>query len=236
MLPLILKALAFGLSLFLFNYFGGFLGTVIFLAVSFGLYFKRFFQWRDFFFSFLFLVIYAFVLGNFLGEEIYLWVGILFFSALFGILLGIKNLVFINRKRALNLFSGAMYFIVALSFFIADKSSAVSFLFYTLLSLGAFYFIFKEAFKFLMPEFSSAKRNLVAISLGFIIIELMSIIMFLPLGFLNATALIILFIFVFEDLIMGHIQGRLTRQMILNNITALLIFTIIIFALSKWTP
>lgn len=236
LLPLILKTAVFGLFFFLFNSEGGFFWTFVFLIVVFTLYFGGFFQWREFLFSFLIFVVYALNLSGFFSASIYLWLGTLSFSVLFGLLLGIKNLVFINRKRALNFFSGAMYFIAAISFFVSDKTSTGSFLFNYLLSFFAFYFIFKETFRFLKPEFSANKRNLISISMAFIAIEIMAVIIFLPLGFLNATALTILFVFILEDLIFYHIQGRLSRQIILKNTTILLIFTVIIFAISKWTP
>ena len=57
----------------------------------------------------------------------------------------------------------------------------------------------------------------------------------LPIGFINSSALALLFALVLQDLAIYHFSGNLTRQVILRNITLVAILAVIIFASSNWS-
>ncbi len=87
----------------------------------------------------------------------------------------------------------------------------------------------------LMPLGLSSKRR-VAISLtaGFLSVETAWVILLLPISILNGAALITLFICVIRDFIISHIEGRLTPSFVFQELTFLVLVTIIIFASSNW--
>lgn len=134
-----------------------------------------------------------------------------------------------------NLLSGALFFMVAVAFFIADKSVGFNFLLYYIGAFLAFAFLFKEALDFLPDEFPKKKKSLFVWGTSFLIMEFAVMVSFLPIGFLNSSALIVLIAFILEDLIFYHIKGNLNRQVVLNNLTILIVALIFIFATSKWS-
>ena len=117
----------------------------------------------------------------------------------------------------------------------ADKSNALGFFLIFLGTFLAFKFLLQESLDFTAPEFPEKRKSLIEIGAAFLIMEIMSVIVMLPLGFLDSAALMILFIFILEDLIFHHTKGSLNRQIILNNIAILVIAIIFIFSTSRWT-
>lgn len=162
------------------------------------------------------------------------WAAVLF-GGFFFLLLGIKEFAFIKKENAFNFLSGFLYFLISIVFFSADKLIGFSFFFYFTLTFFVYYALFKELIDFSYPDFPKTKKALIVAGSALMIMELASAVSLLPLGFLNASALILLFIFILEDLILYHIKGGLSRETILNNVTILIVTAILIFATSKWS-
>lgn len=131
--------------------------------------------------------------------------------------------------------SGALFFMISIAFFNADKNNGLKFLFYYLGAFLAFYLVMKESSDFLPVDFPEKKKSLLVWGTAFLIMEFAVMVSFLPIGFLNSSALIVLIAFILEDLIFYYIKGSLNRQVVLNNIAILVIALIFIFATSKWT-
>jgi len=162
--------------------------------------------------NFYFLLLAAFVLGL-----------ILF------LILGTKNLVFIHRQPIYYIFNSILLLAVFILFFNADKSS-----FFLLKYIGtglAIFYLFKE---FLFYSFG-LKKNLIAAVFAFLTLQLVWGVVLLPIGFINSSALALLFALVLQDLAIYHFSGNLTRQVILRNITLVAILAVIIFASSNWS-
>jgi len=236
LLPLALKAIIFAVLIFVANYTGGFFWNLVFIVVSMHFYFRDSLEWKKFFYSFAILIIYSLVITHYLIDQYLIMVSAVVFGLLFFLLLGIKKFAFINRQMLFNLLSGALFFMVAVAFFGADKSVGFDFLLYYIGVFLAFAFLFKEAIDFLPDEFPKKKKSLFVCGASFLIMEFAVLASFLPIGFLNSSALIVLVAFILEDLIFYYIKGNLNRQVVLNNLTILIIALIFIFATSKWTP
>lgn len=241
-MPPVVKSIIFSLVLSFAVLNGGFFWPTVFILSSFYWYFRSMFDWDKFLYSFFVLVFYAYLgtsffsgsstVGGFSGN-ILVSVSAFVFGILFFLLLSIKEFVFLRRQAVFNFLSGMLYFLVSTTFFVADKDSGGSFLFYFLLSFLAFYLLIKESTDFFTEDAPKRKKDLLVIGSAVLVAEFLSIISILPIGFLSSAALIILIVFILEDLVYYHLKGILDRQIILNNMTILIISIIFIFATSK---
>lgn len=238
--PPALKALIFSLLFLRVNSQGGFFWTFVFIVVAAYFYFQPFFEAKKFVYSFFVIVFYSLAVAGFLSNnsfgDLAAWAMAIVFGIAFFMLLGVKNFYFLRRDINLNILTSFLYFLASVVFFIVDKNSWFDFIFYFVISFAAFYGVLKEFIDFSYPDFPKTKKNLIVAGSAFLIMELISVTALLPIGFLNGSALMLLFIFISEDFIYHHLKGNLNRQMILNNVTILIVAMIFIFATSKWTP
>lgn len=219
---------------------GGFFWTLAFFAVAFYGYFRSLFDWDTFIYSFFVLTLYSYLGTSFLASEIGgasgntpVILASLLFGVLFFLLLGIKEFLFLWRPAIFNFLSGALYFFIGGTFFIVDKSGSGAFLLYFLLSFFALYLLIRESIEFFMEDAPKRKKELLVIGSAVLVAEFLSVVSILPIGFLNSAALIILFVFILEDLVYYHLKGTLDRQIVLNNVTILVVCLLFIFATSK---
>lgn len=192
-------------------------------------------EWKKFFYSFVVLLVYSLIITDFLSNSSLAILSSVILGILFFILLGIKKFAFINRQALFNLLSGALFFLVSVAFFAADKSNGFNFFIYYIGTFLVTGLLMKESLDFFAGNFPKKKKSLIVMGTSLLIMEAAAITAFLPIGFLNSAALIVLITFILEDLIFYHIKGNLSRQVVLNNITILIIAFIFIFATSKWT-
>ncbi|PIV31715.1 hypothetical protein COS33_01745 [Candidatus Wolfebacteria bacterium CG02_land_8_20_14_3_00_37_12] len=214
----------------------------LFIAVALYFYFNPFFEAKKYFSSFLILLIIALLAINHLPTVAGKWN--FFAAALLGlfffILLGVKNLVFINRLLIYEFVNNFLFFSLFITFFLFDKSSWF-FLKYAAIFL-AFFALFRV---FLFSQDSlwraeasslpiSAKINLFSTSLAVLISQFILIAAYLPIGFLNLAAISLVVVLALKDLTISHLYGHLNQSVILKNATMVLIFSVIIFIASKW--
>lgn len=95
------------------------------------------------------------------------------------------------------------------------------------------FFLFKEVYAFF--GISSKKSWIVSGVLGLIALELTWFVLLLPLGVLNATAFLVLFLVLVRDILLTHFRGELGTAFIFRQFTFLVLLTIIIFAASSWS-
>lgn len=199
--------------------------VVIYFAVAFYFYFSGVSGGRQFLASFIILLIISFLAVGYWPLAVSLLFGVLFF-----LILGVKNLSFVNRPPIYHFLNNFLFLTVFIMFYASDKSQ-----FFIVKYLAAFfgiYFLFREVLAFMSLPVS--KLNLLSFGLAFSIFQFLWAISLLPIGFLNASALTLVFILIAKDLIFAHLSGNLNRTMILKNITLLAVFVLIIFAASKW--
>lgn len=244
LMPSIVKSALFATALAFAVLWGGFFWGAVFFGLALYWYFRSSFEWDTFFYSFLILTLYAYLGTSFLyyatGTDsasgvapVALAAGL--FGVLFFLLLGIKEFLFLRRQAIFNFLSGALYFLVAGTFFVANKDFGGSFILYALLSSAACYLLMKESIEFFMEDAPKRKKDVLTIGSTLLVFEFLAIVGMLPIGFLNSAALIVLVVFVFEDLIYHHLKGDLDRQIVMNNVTILIVCLLFIFATSKLT-
>lgn len=230
-----LKAVAFAVLLIVAAGEIGIFWHFVFLIAAAYFYFQPLLEWKKFFYIFLITAVYSLGVMEFFPGGWLMAVMAAVFGFAFFMLLGLKNFYFLRRDDKLNILTSLVYFLIAAVFFVVDKNGGWNFIFYFLVSFAAFYGVLKEFLDFSHPEFPKTKKALITISSVFLIMELAVAAALLPIGFLNSSVLILLFIFILEDFISYHLTGKMDRQMILNNVTILIVGTLFIFAASKWT-
>lgn len=241
-MPSIIRAVLFSGALTLAVLNGGFFWTALFFAVAFHGYFRSLFEWNTFLYSFFVLTLYAYLGTSFLisaseaggfAANVPVMLASIVFGALYFLLLGIKEFLFLWRHAIFNFLSGSLYFFIGGTFFIVDKGNAGDFVLYFLLSFVALYLLIRESIEFFMEDSPKRKKELLVVGSAVLVAEFLSVVSILPIGFLNSAALIILFVFILEDLVYYHLKGTLDRQIVLNNVTILIICLLFIFATSK---
>ncbi len=229
--PLALKAVIFSGLLYFVN--GQWSMVIVFLAVALYLYFRPSLNSSQFILSFLVLLATSLLTVNLIPHSSFLIP--LFFGFLFFLLLGVKNLIFVNRQPFYYLFNGLLLLIIFTSFFWSGNSQL--FFIKYLSVFFAIVFLSKEFLTFSVAGFlNSPKKNLIVCGMAFLILQLLWAITLLPISFLNAAGLALLIVMILQDFITHHFSGTMSRQIVLRNVTVFLILSLVIFSASKWTP
>lgn len=221
----------------------------LFFALLFGtlaviFYFSPILFWKEYLRSFFIISVLSFIFvdgGKFLGLKWPFLIS-LAFGALFFLIFGIKNFIFTNRREIYYFLNNALFFLIFLVFlgFSSLESHVFKyFLVFLIIFLGIF-ILFKE---FLNQHKDYCEQNaclflprsnLLAVGLAFLTVQFLWVISLLPLGFFNASAFVLVMILAVKDLLVDYIDGVLRRESILKNVTIILVFGLIIFAVSKW--
>lgn len=222
---LLFKALIF-LGFLTLVYIGNFslVPILFFLTIAIVLYSKPIFNTFYFWASFAILLILA------LNSPPSFFAAV-FYAFLFYIILGLKNLVFINRvnwHQALHL---SLFYVLFMFFWGLDGATPF------LLKLSGIFltslFLLREFFKVAAVDFS--KRSIAASWVfALLVVEAVWAISWLPIGFLNSAALALLAIFVLINLILHYFKGTLNKKIVLSAITFFILFMLLIFITSKW--
>ena len=143
------------LSFLLYWSFFSWLAFIAFIFAVFYFYFSPSFSWQEYLSSFLILFVSSLALRPLIPAES--WWGIAFYAGFFGlffILLGVKNLVFINRQLLYHFFNNTLFFLVFLVFFLTNKSEL--FLLKYFLTFFVIFIIFFNWIAFFIIFFSEA--------------------------------------------------------------------------------
>lgn len=215
---LLLRAAVFGTSWLILPFWA-------FLIVAIALYFLPFFQVWKLFFPFVLTLILAFLVPS--G----LWAA-LFLSALFFFILGVKDLVLIDRTAA---FRFLLYIFLFIAFFYSFSRfdyglTAASFFWFFLLSL---LFAFLLGNFFIYSGLGADKKRFRSVTLallGLVLFELSLTILFLPLSFLTSTILVFFAAVILFELAADYFSGRLTSIRIMSYGTIFLVVYSLILA------
>lgn len=232
-LPLALKSLVLGVLLFFALATGKWFFVAVFVLSGCYFYFVPSVNSRHFLASFLVILFFPVFLRQFLDSGWFLIVS-LAYLAIFFVLLGLKNLIFINRRPIYCFLNGILIFAIFSLFFWSDRTGALFFLKY-LFVFFAFLFLFKEFLNVSSEGSGAQKNNLFAWSVSFLVLQIVWALSFLPINFLNAGALILLIVLIFQDFISGYISGSIDRKLILRNITIFIALALAIFGASSWS-
>lgn len=230
-LSVFLKSFVFGILLLLvYTREFSVLWLAIFVIAASFLYFRP--PLNNWFYlgSFVSLLSLSAVAANFMPQN---WIVILapiFFSFLFYLLLGVKNLIFVHRKNWYYLLSSALFYALFTVFFLSSKAEYFIFKLgglslILLILLGEFLKIFINAY----PK----RRVLVCWTLSLLVIELILAVSFLPLGFLNSANLTLLSLLFLINLVVHHFNGTLKQKVVLSNAAIFVLLGLLVFATSK---
>ncbi len=205
----------------------------VFLLAAIYFYFRPTLNSGHFFYSFLILIITAFLFV--IHSSLFIIPISLLFGVIFFFILGIKNMIFRHRNAIYYLLNTILFLILFAFFFASNRSNL--FLIKYLLLFFAIFLLFREFINFSVPEASNYhKNNLISFGIAFLTIQFVWIIALFPFNFLNASSLILLILLILEDFSVNYFSGAINRQIILRNITIFLVLSLLIFGASKWTP
>ena len=232
-LSLFLKAAIFAAGLFLIAQSGfGVAAIVVFILVSVALYSRPLFENYSTFYAFLVLLPAAILGMRILERSILFWPGILLFSFIFYLLVGIKNLLFIKRSRLYYVAALLLFYAVFIEFFLVDKSD------WFLLKYGAVilaaFLLFREWLT-IISAFSFPKRELLAAGVAaFLVAQLLWAVALLPIGFISSANLMLLLVFVPADFLLKHFTGGISREFLIPHLVFFLALSALIFWSSNW--
>ena len=222
-LKLALKALVFAGCLVLVKFSGfGLLPAIFFLIIASILYIRPIFQTFHYLPPFLILLVTGLLWINYLPSK-YAILGILALTVLFYILLGVKNLVLIDRIWANWLLHLGLIYLIVLVFFLLSPDQ-----WFLLKLLGLFF-----ALTFLLEGIVKGRR-IWSIVPAFLLTEAAVGIRLLPIGFLQATNAMFIVVWSLTSLVLKYRQKNLTRREVLKNLTLSGILLLIIFITSRW--
>jgi len=167
-----------------------------------------------------------------------LWAAV-FLGLLFFFILGIKDLIFIHRFPAYEALIFLLFALAFLNFFAHfDRPNApgllpglgLLFLFFALL-----YWSFLRYGERSLPGGIPARRKFLTGLLAlFLLGEWLAVLVFLPLNFFLATALLLLGAVSLVELLWSHAEKKLTCREILVHFSAALVFLTIVLAANSW--
>jgi len=139
-------------------------------------------------------------------------------------LIGSKN---INLgQQSLFLLRSLLFLLIFFIFFSINNPGL--FLIRYLLFILAVFILFFGLFK------NYPKKNLYSIVFSFLLIQVIWVINLLPVGFINQTALALVFVLAIEELALYLFSGVFNYHNIVKNITIVIVLVALILALSKW--
>ncbi len=222
--PLLIKAAAFGFSWFILPFW-------LFLVIGIYFYFVPLFRPKDLAFPFAALIFFAYT------EERSFLLAVLF-AALFYLIIGVKDLILINRQSAKEVLSLLFALFLAVKFFsFADSWNRTSILGYSFI---ASIFVFFLAKLFITSDLASGretanKKTIISLlAVSFFIWQMFLVLVYLPLNFLYQSAIFIVTATIFLELFSDHIRSVLTRRKILLHFSIFLVFVATILVSAQW--
>ncbi len=207
---------------------------LVFLGASVYMYVTPFFRPMAFIFSFgVFLA-----LGKIFSEvgniNTVLVIAVLLGIALY-LLLGVKDLLFINRAPAIFLFELILIGGIFFAFFwfaqpaLFGIAAANVYVFIALLALLG------EYFAFLLPEKKRGIARGAAAIMAFILFQILWAVSLLPLDFIHAALLMTIITFSMSDIAVSSLKKRLSARRLAIDVSAATLLVAILFLFSRWT-
>lgn len=232
-LQLILKSLIFaGLLLWVKASQFSVLPVLIFIAAGSVLYFRNHPQNNlENIYSFLILLLAAMFSVGLLNHFQFILPAIIFFSALFYLILGIKEFSFVRRYEWNSVKNILLIFSVFLAYFMSNRYV----LFYPkyLAVFVAIFLLVREWLYWLEPNFPK-RYNFIAFVFSFLVLQILWAVSILPLGFMNSASLMTLFVYIMFDSCADYFKGALTKKQIIKDLIIVAFSFIAIFFLTKF--
>lgn len=163
------------------------------------------------------------------------WTGI-FLGTVFFLILGIKDLVLVNRGFAYQSLFYLLFFLISLNFFLRFDRFNHPELLAASLALGATFFLLGAPLaRFVDQILGEDRRPTLFFALGgFLIWQWTWALVFLPLNFFYQAALLFLAAVFLTQMLLDHLMGDLDRRRILLYFSVFFIFASFILAANPW--
>ena len=176
--------------------------------------------------------------GGLISASWPVWLGYGLFFAIEAALFGLMNLGFKNRLGVYGVLNTALLLLSFIFFFGTHQelfSSVSRFPEIVPLFLGVTVaLLIREAFVF--SGITWGPRALaVGAAFGFIAVEVSLLMLFLPLGFVNAAVFMALLVFLARDGAIAGFQGAFSVRFILRELTIFIVLAVVIFSVSPWS-
>lgn len=224
-LKLALKSLFFSLTIFWWRETGGFSLALLLIVIFTYNYFRPLAQSSRFLTAFLVIVALPFVFPPLGSLEFYFAV---FIGALAYAVVGVKDLLFVNRKLIIQL----LYFLVlgtVIYLYLFSPGIINQITVFILLSL-----LFKELYSFLLEE-SRITSILLSSACSLLAIELGWALSLLPFSRMSASALVTAILLTAHDLTLNHKLNTFSRRILFRDLTLLFVLVIVILSTSRWS-
>ncbi len=226
-LRLAFRGLVFGLlALFLMSNRGSFWASFFFLAVAVFMYLWPSLRSITFSASFVALVMLPFLLPPLPTSS---FIVATLMGVCFAVLSGVKNLELIGRKEWYTF----LHFAIIASYggiVIYNNFSAPGEIFGFVLFLALFHEFYKK-----MSPLRGGRLSLISGIMSLLSIELLSVLVMLPIGFIAGTALFTIILYALFNTYSSQLSGQLSRVIVLRNVTLLTLSSLLVMAFSSWT-
>lgn len=206
------------------------------MLVAFYLYLVPFFSIKRFALPFLAIIFFAAIepKGVFFA---------LVFAATFYLILGIKDLIFVERKPAYEVLVLLLVFFSFINFFSNFGSWNGLRPFLCVFIVGVFVFLLLAGFlnyggkeDGLLSEERLRRGKISAAIAGLVVSQITIALLFLPLNYLYQSALAFLVALSVVELLSDYLAGGPTRRAVLINLSVFLAFAVIILGSANWAP
>lgn len=168
-----------------------------------------------------------------LGKTILYPAGLVGYSYIFYLLLGVKDFSLVKRSRLYYVAALLLFYSIFIEFFLANK--AEFFLFkYGSVIIAAF-FLFRE-WLVIIKSFSFPKREMIASAVAaFLVAQVLWAAALLPIGFISASNFMLLSVFVMADFLVRHFLGGISREFLFQRLIFFVLVSALIFWASGWS-
>jgi hypothetical protein len=173
----------------------------------------------------------AFLLAHFLGQSPIVALGL---GALFFIILGLKELVFIDRRLASTIMVFGLLIMAGFLLYGGEDPWSPWLPLKALIFAGIFWTLSKRFL--LIVEEPNPKHPLALGAMSFILWEVALVVGFLPLDFLYQSSIAIFSALILFEWFLAYIEDRLTTNKILLYVSFLSILVTLIFTAANWAP
>lgn len=220
-LGLLLRTLLAALGVYLLRKSDVSIGTLLlFLPLFWIVYLRPPLNNRKFLISALFLLALPILLPSI--PEMLEWLLLILWAIAFFFLLGVKNLILLKRQGSYEIVHLLLVFGLGILYLLDFLPLVPQILLFLALSL-----LFREFYFALAPSYPQ-RLILAAVVEAFLLAQIAWVISFLLVNFLAGAAFMALVTFILHDLILHHLHGTLSRQIILRNATLFTILSILL--------
>jgi hypothetical protein len=199
----------------------------LFILAALYFYFIPFFRPFKFAAAFLIFLVLAGIL------PFYWWVAAIL-AIIYALILGVKDLVFIDRRFAYETLVFFLFFLAFAVYFLNYHFLEGSAVLASVLMTIFGYFLIKNLMDYLKINVSGRLKRTASFLIVFLVAEIIFVLLLLPFDFYPRLALGFLFFVFLVDLVLSYLEAKLTNRKILIDFTIFFAMAVIILASVNW--